>query len=139
MADINVTLPDGSSKALPEGATAADLASLLARLASDRLVMPPTDVEMAGYSGTLMEIKVPDDANSTGSSVFPDCASNQYRTWVMGVADDRYNQGPGQHDRLWILDVSGRRIVIDATFYSATPAATMAELDDIVNSVRIEP
>src|SRR5438094_402671 len=31
MADISVTLPDGSSKALPEGATAADLASSIGR------------------------------------------------------------------------------------------------------------
>src|SRR5438105_6740332 len=31
MADINVTLPDGSSKTLPEGATAADLASSIGR------------------------------------------------------------------------------------------------------------
>src|SRR5438067_10438960 len=31
MADISVTLPDGSSKTLPEGATAADLASSIGR------------------------------------------------------------------------------------------------------------
>ena len=47
----------------------------------------------------------------------------------------RYQQGPGQVDRLWILDVEGHRLLVDANY---TPAATeqdRTELADVVNSI----
>jgi len=115
-----------------KGRSPEDLATAFAAF-EERLVIPPRDVEIDGYSGVLLEIQVPDDAD------FAACAFGEYRTWETTAGDQRYHQGPGQHDRLWILDVDGRRFVINTTFYTATPAATMVELDAIVDSVRIQP
>jgi hypothetical protein len=44
-----------------------------------------------------------------------DCDERYFESWTGdGTAGtDRYQQGPGQIDRLWILDVEGRRLVID--------------------------
>ena len=36
--------------------------------------------------------------------------------WNPSGTTDRFQQGAGQVDRLWILDVEGRRLLIDATY-----------------------
>ncbi len=37
---------------------------------------------------------------------------------------------------LWVLDVDGQRLVIDATYSPDTTKADRAQLDDIVESLR---
>ena len=56
----------------------------------------------------------------------------------MGRGGDREQQGSGQHDRLWILDVDGVRLVMDATLMPGTTAADRAELARVVASVHID-
>ena len=51
---------------------------------------------------------------------------------------DRYQQGPGQVEELWILDVDGQRLVIDATHMPATSMADVAELHSILRTIRFE-
>ena len=51
----------------------------------------------------------------------------------------RHNQGPGQHDLLDVLDVNGRTLAILTTFYPANTAADRAELQAIVDSIKITP
>ncbi len=41
-------------------------------------------------------------------------------------------------DELWILDVGGFRLLIDAGYWHETPRQDLAELRRIVDSVRIE-
>jgi hypothetical protein len=113
------------------GPTVDDFATALASF-EERVVTPPTDVTLGGYAGKLMELMVPEDIS------FGDCDSNEYRTWRIGQIGDRYHQGPGQHDRLWIIDVRGQRLAIDAAFFAATPAETLAELEAIVESIRFD-
>jgi hypothetical protein len=48
---------------------------------------------------------------------------------------DRYQQGPGQVDRLWILDVEGRRLVIDANYRPGSTDHDRANLQRVVNSI----
>jgi len=52
---------------------------------------------------------------------------------------DRYQQGPGQVDRLWILDVDGRRLVIDATYMPGSTDQDRATLAKVVNSIAFGP
>ena len=42
-------------------------------------------------------------------------------------------QGPGQRDSLWILDVGGYRLVIDGWHM---PAATQAQINEITGMVK---
>lgn len=53
-----------------------------------------------------------------------------------GWNGDRYQQAPGQSDRLWILDVNGERLLIDASYGPHVTAADRAELAAVVDSIR---
>ena len=87
-----------------------------------------SDVTLDGYAGKLVKMTVPTDA------VFSDCDSGQFRSW-----DDRFHQGPGQQDNVYILDVEGFRLVIDALSYPGSPAADLEELQQILDTIQIEP
>ena len=47
--------------------------------------------------------------------------------------------GPGQRWHLWILDVNGIRVVIQAMDFAGTSAQHQAELRAIVDSIQIQP
>ena len=46
----------------------------------------------------------------------------------------RFHQGPGQVDELWILDVSGTIVILDAMYRPDTPAKPVEELRAITES-----
>jgi hypothetical protein len=48
------------------------------------------------------------------------------------MASNRYQQGPGQLDRLWILDVPGGRVVVDAF---SMPSATPTDIEQLLGVV----
>ena len=115
------------------GPTVDDLATAL----ENQLTREATtsDVTLDGYTGRLVKMTVPADA------VFADCDERQFRSWVGpgGPDDARYHQGPGQHDDVYILDVDGLRLVIDALYYQASSAADRAELQQMLDTIQIEP
>ena len=39
-------------------------------------------------------------------------------------------------DRIWILDVNGERLLVDAFYLPRATAADRKELDDVVNSIQ---
>ncbi len=51
---------------------------------------------------------------------------------------DPLSAGAGQVDRLWILDVGGKPVVIDASYAPDAPAAAREELAAIVDTLRFE-
>jgi len=90
----------------------------------------PIATTIDGYPATRVELMIPENLD------FATCWGSSFHSWQAEVGD-RYHQGPGQIDRLWILDVEGTRIVIDASYYQGTAASDRAALFDIVRSVRI--
>lgn len=97
----------------------------------------PVDVILDGFAGKYLEWSVPSDIN------FSDCdldgATHDFESWTGPQNEsDRYQQGPGQVDRLWILDVDGARLVIDAFDMPSATDAERAELVDVVESIRFE-
>jgi hypothetical protein len=86
----------------------------------------PVDVELAGYSGKRVDLRLP---------VEYDCALDSFRPWEGSI----YSQGPGDRWHLSILDVEGVRVVVLARDFAATPAEEQAELQAIVDSLRITP
>jgi hypothetical protein len=118
---------DGSLPPLHPGYEVDDLATGLANqeLRGDAL---PTDVTVDGYAGKVLELTVPSDID------FTDCDQAEFRSW-----DGRYHQGPGQRDSIYILDVDGTRLVIDAAYLPDTPSADRAELQQIIDSIQIDP
>ena len=87
----------------------------------------PVAVTLAGYTGRYVELQLPADV--------ADCTDGQFWPYEPGV----YAQGPSQRWRLWILDVEGVRVLIQAMDGPTTSPERRAELQAIVDSIRIEP
>ena len=66
------------------------------------------------------------------------CNDPNYLSWNGRAGGTRYQQVPGQVDRLWILDVDGQAVVIDASYGPDAPAAVQEELAAIVDTLRFE-
>lgn len=94
---------------------------------------PPVDVTIDGFAGAKVELTVPEDA------AFTECfaGGTDYRLWNDAVGGYRCLQGPGQIERIWVLDVDGTRLVIDAHHFPGTPAQDLAALDAVIASIRI--
>ena len=116
---------------IPVGPTVADFVNAVAKHPSMDTTAPG-DVELAGYSGKYFELRVPADITKCDSEPG---GPPQYRPWEPGI----YAQGPGQRWHQWVLDVDGVRVVVQSFDYPGTPAARRAELQAIVDSIRIEP
>jgi hypothetical protein len=91
-------------------------------------------VTYGGYAGKQMVLTVPSDVN------LGNCDEAKYVVWGgPGPDPDRWVQGAGQILRLWILDVEGRRIVIEASHFPEASAANQADLQQLIDSLQIEP
>jgi len=102
----------------------------------------PTDVTLAGHAGKYLEWSVPEDMVVTGDADFdgcdtwPDNGHRDFVSWLSTGGGERYQQFAGQVDRLWVLDVNGLRLVIDATYPPDATDAAQAELVEIVESMQ---
>lgn len=110
----------------PIGPTVDDLATAFANQ-PQRGDAAPTDVTIGGYSGKMIELSVPDDID------FANCDGGEFHGW-----EGRFQQGPGQIDRLYILDVGGQRVVIDAHYVRGTSEAELAEQQAVIDSIQLE-
>lgn len=118
---------------LDPGPTVDGLADTLAKIPL-RNATAPVAVTLGGYHGRYLEWSVPNDAD------FSTCDTLDFESWTAyGTGGtDRYQQAPGQTDRLWILDVEGRRLVIDAAYLPGTTAEDRADSQKIVDSIAFE-
>lgn len=103
----------------------------------------PVDITVDGHAGKSITLHVPDDA-ATREEAFRECDQQTFASWAGGgdpvsAGPSRYHQGPGQIDEVWIVDVDGQLIVIDAMYGKATPAGDLAELHQILESIEFGP
>ncbi len=92
----------------------------------------PTDVTLDGYAGKQMELTTPAD--------FADCNQGQIRSWTYAPGESDYrSHEPGDRSVLWILDVDGVRLVLEATYAPGASAQDRAEILQMVESVQIDP
>jgi hypothetical protein len=111
---------------LDPGPTANDLAVALANQAGTQ-ASAITDVTLAGYSGKYVEYNF--------VSPNPDCVSLD--RWPMSVGPREAIRD--EHDKVWILDVDGVRLVIDEAYFPGASAADLADMRAIVESMTITP
>jgi hypothetical protein len=118
------------------GPTVADLASALSQQ-PHRVGAPPRPVTLAGYDGLYLELRFPaafDPATcETGSyeawlSVDPETRGRTARSWY----------GSGSVDRIWILDVEGHRVLVNAYQEAGASAEALAAADSMLDSLEIE-
>jgi len=116
----------------PPGPSVDDLATALTSMPGLD-VTTPTDVTLGGFAGKQLTLTAP--ASFADCTLSPD---GNFRVWELplGATNDLL---PGQRDPVWILDVDGQRLVIDALEQPGMTAADKAEVQRILDSIRITP
>ena len=82
----------------------------------------PVDTKVGGASGRYFTLRGPADLS----------ACEEWRPWDPGF----YAQGPNNTWEVWVLDVEGHRVVIVADYFPGTSARTIAQLRQMVTSIR---
>jgi hypothetical protein len=111
----------------PLGPTVDDLASGLADQPATE-ASEPTDVTIDGYSGKYLEYTMTGGGEGCPTRVTRWFTSAGPREGILN-----------EHDQVWILDVEGARLVIDAFSFEETSQAELAELRRVVESMQIQP
>ena len=92
----------------------------------------PTDITIDGHAGQRVEFAIPSDAKLGAAGQF--CLSLD-TDGTCGI----WGWSPGQTFDWSIVDVGGRRLVIDAFHYPGTSAADLAAQQAVVDSVKVTP
>jgi hypothetical protein len=137
--DTPATTPDEIAAALAE----ASLTEADDQGGSD--AMTPVEVTVGGYAGKAVMLRVPmsyhQQPDVPREEEFADCDENEFVFYGTDLADraiERNAQGPGQIDELWILDVNGSIVILDAAYSPATPADVVDELRTLAESATFE-
>ncbi|MGZ6267340.1 MAG: hypothetical protein ACXWM8_03620 [Candidatus Limnocylindrales bacterium] len=111
------------------GPSVADLATALANLPGLQATTP-VDVTLGGYQGKQLTLTAPTSVSG--------CSLGSYHIWQLplGATNDL---APGFSDQVWILDVDGQRLVIDSQVVPGQTAANKAEVQAVLDSIRITP
>ena len=121
------------------GPTVDDLATALAAQEGPD-ASPPIDVMLGGYPGKKVELSIPEAVDvetcdaQDGYTVFGRWSGPNSPSFAGPVT-----YGSGQRNTVYIIDVDGTRQVIDTMHLPGTSEANLAELDQILASIRFEP
>ena len=123
----------------PVGPTVDDLATALAAHGGPGAV-GPTDVTIGGHPGKKVELSMPADvdiATCDRQDGYP-----VFGRWTLPDAPSAaapVTYGNSQRNTVYIVDVDGTRQVIYTMYLPGTSAANLAELEQILASIRFEP
>ena len=110
----------------------------------------PVDVTVGGYTGKRVTLHVPmsyEVLGPTREEKFGDCDQGYFIYYGTGPKGElppevrnagRSAQGAGQIDELWILDVNGSIVILDAGYSPATPAELVEEIRTLAESATFE-
>lgn len=113
------------ANAMDAGSTVEELVATFQRQRLTRMTAP-VPVTVDGYRGLSLELHVPKDIDV---AFCPD-----YNVWESDPAGARYMGGPGEFDRLWILDVDGDVVVLTVVGDTDVPKTAISQLTDMVES-----
>jgi hypothetical protein len=131
-----------SSTLRESGRTTDDLIPILLAQ-KGRQATKPTQTTLDGRPATYIEWSVPADSIVTGDADFRGCddpgnGHKDFVSWFGAGEGERYEQVPGQVDRLWIFALDRQRLVMDATYAPSATADDKAELDHVAKSTQFE-
>ena len=92
----------------------------------------PVPTTLLGYPAWYVEVLIP-----TGLDLAA-CDGGQLVLWDASPGNARYALGPSEVNRIWVVDVDRGPIVIDAGLSLRASASQKAELQAIVDSIRLE-
>jgi hypothetical protein len=113
------------------GPTVDDLATALTAMPGVNATAP-TDVTLGGYAGKQFTTTAP--ASFDGCTVGPD----GYSIFQLPLGAI-YTMAPDQHDRIWLIDVEGQRMMIVAPEQPDQTPQDKAEVQGILDSIRLAP
>ena len=119
---------DGAAEDPPVGPRVEDLVAAFRSWPSDQ-ASAATPASIDGYPGQRIELDVWTYM----------CPVDQMQLWQTPTGSVRTLGSEEELSTLWIVDVDGKRLVIDATTYPGTTAVDRDELRAVVDSIRIQP
>jgi hypothetical protein len=127
--------PCGHLAAPPAGTSVADLADAVASMPGVEVVTAPTDVTVGGHAAKTVAIRIPADIGCGPSNFFlwydnVRCGSDSpCHRWVSEVEET---------NRVWIIDVDGTRVWIEAETYKGATPEIVAEVQGMIDSIKFE-
>jgi hypothetical protein len=89
----------------------------------------PRRVTIGAFHAEYTEFRITTD--------YPADCNGLFYLWMVGPDQYRWAHGPGELDRNWVFDLAGTRVLMTATSQASATAGDLAELQAIVDSVRI--
>jgi predicted small secreted protein len=119
----------------PVGPTVGDLAAALIEQVGPT-VATSTDATLGGYRGKKIEYSAPSDFDHSS------CDEGVYSRWQPASDPDDWGgwvEAGGQRNAVYIIDVDGQRLLVDTMSLPGASAGDLAEVDQIIASIRFEP
>jgi hypothetical protein len=116
------------------GESVAELADALVAMPG-RQATTPVPVTLGGYEGLYLEWSLPADLD------LATCDEETAVAWKGDFGRTRGHDIPGMIDRIWVLDVEGERILIDAISLPVEQEIIRQRVDEVIDSLRfvVEP
>jgi hypothetical protein len=127
--------PCGGVAAPPVSPSSADLASAVATLPGIELVSGRTDVTVGGRAAKHIEITIPDSIP---------CSPEQFLLWYDDVTCAssapcaRFATATGETNQVWIVEVDGTHVWIEAETYAGAPPEIEQTVQAIIDSIQFE-
>ena len=90
----------------------------------------PTDVTIDGHEGQMVELTIPADAEMT--------SEGQYLLFAEPTGGQVWGWAPGQTFDLYIVEVDGERLSLDAFHFADTPEDDLAAQRAVVDSIQFD-
>jgi hypothetical protein len=117
---------DGDLLDPPIGPLVEDLVTAISNL-QGFAVTTAVDVSVDGFDATRLTVTAPETTDCEGLS-----------TWA--TPDRTTGVAPGEANLLYLVDVDGARVMISVTYFPAAVAdGALAEAEEVIASIRIEP
>jgi hypothetical protein len=114
----------------PAGDTPTELAAAVSSIPGTDLVGGPSDVTIGGHPAKLVSIRIRDDI---------ECPPGEFILWyAQDPATGRWPDALGDTINVWIIDVDGTNVWIDAEASRSTVPALQETMREIVESIQFE-
>jgi len=115
----------------PAATSDAELADAVAAIPGTNLVTAPKDVTVGGRPAKYVAITVPNDI---------ECAPEKFFMWYAGSPSGpfRWATALDQTNRVWITNVEGKRVWIEAETYKGASPDIEAEIQGMIDSIQFE-
>ena len=120
--------PCGQTPA-PAATSAAELAAAVAALPGVDVMTAPVDVTVGGRPAKHVVIEVREDIG---------CPAGSYYMWYDTNGDFRWATALGQTNAIWIVDVDGASLWIEAETYKGASRNLGLEIQAIIDSLQFE-